>query len=175
MKLLQKFKKIWFYMFVLSIGLFLGQTFHCHAQYWNYDDGFFYGSEFEWNDLSDKDKTDIAQILKDDSINTKDNSLLYKIRQYFGLTWSDIYDQDTPATGYVTMIMNMLLWLTSFVSLILVIYAFYLMFFQKQEEWFAKAKKVLMGVAIALVIMWLSRVLVNFFFDLYSTELSKNL
>lgn len=144
-----------------------------NAQVW--EEWFYYGTEYEWNDIGEQKKTELAQIIKDDSINTKDTTLLYKIREYFRLTWTETYDQDKPATSYITMIMNMALWLTSFISLILILFAFYLMFFQKQEEGFAKAKKILIGVAIALVIMALSRLIVSFFFEIYTTQATKNI
>lgn len=135
-------------------------------------ESFFYGDEYEGTFMDSEQKTDLAKVIKDDSVNTNDDTLLYKIRQYFRLTGNETYDQDKPATGYVTMILNMVLWLTSFVSLILILFAFYLMFFQKGEEWFAKAKKILIGVAIALVVMALSRLIVSFFFEVYNAQTS---
>ena len=166
-------KKYYLYGIILLTGILLwGSVF---ITYWQGSEWFYYWTEFEWENLNDEQKTDLAKILKDDSINTNDNTLLYKIRKYFRLTGTESYDQDKPATGYITMIMNMALWLTSFISLVLVIFAFYLMFFQKQEEGFAKAKKILIWVAIALVIMWLSWVIVSFFFEIYSTEAVKNI
>jgi hypothetical protein len=59
--------------------------------------------------LDDEQKTDLAQVIKDDSVNTEDTSLLYKIREYFRLTGTTTYDQDKPATGYINMIINMAL------------------------------------------------------------------
>lgn len=139
------------------------------------DEWFYYGSEYEGINLDDEQKTDLAQVIKDDSVNTEDTSLLYKIRKYFRLTGTTTYDQDKPATGYINMIINMALWLTSFISLILILFAFYLMFFQKGEEGFTKAKKILIGVAIALVIMALSWLIVSFFFEIYTTQAVKNI
>lgn len=173
MFLFSKFKKQYLYFSVIFLALFL--WWNMLFTYWQWDNWFYYGTEFEWSNLNENDKTDLAKILKDDSINTKETSLLFKIREYFRLTWNETYDQETPATWYIKMIMNMALWLTSFISLVLIIYAFYLMFFQKQEEWFAKAKKILAWVAIALLVMWLSWIIVSFFFEIYSTEAIKNI
>lgn len=139
------------------------------------DDGFYYWTEYEWTSLNDEQKTELAQIIKDDSVNTNDTTLLYKIRQYFRLTWTETYDQEKPAVAYINMIINMALWLTSFISLILIMFAFYLMFFQKGEEGFAKAKKILIGVGIALVVMALSRLIVSFFFEIYTTQAVQNI
>ena len=101
--------------------------------------------------------TNIAQGIKENSISdqnsiAKKESILYKIRQYFRLTGTT-YDNSTPAISYIKMIINLLLGLVSFISLILVIFAFYLIFFEKGEEGVKKAKKILTGVAIAIVIM----------------------
>ena len=171
--LISKNKQFYKYTFLLLFTLFGVST--C---LWQLDFKIWDNSDFYYNQTSDTESTtNLAQVIKSDSIvnNNKQQTLLYKIRQYFRLTWNDTYDQDKPATWYITMIMNMALWLTSFISLILIIFAFYLMFFQKQEEWFAKAKKILIWVAIALVVMWLSWVIVSFFFEIYSTEAVKNI
>jgi hypothetical protein len=45
-----------------------------------------------------------------------------------------VYDGNRKAEAYIKMILNMVLGLVSFISLILVIYSFYLIFFSKQEE-----------------------------------------
>jgi flagellar basal body-associated protein FliL len=62
-------------------------------------------------------------------------------------------DAETPATNYVKWLLNILLGLVSFLALVMVIYAFYLIFFSKGEEAVTKARKILVGVAIALAIM----------------------
>jgi hypothetical protein len=61
--------------------------------------------------------------------------------------------EKAPALAYVKMIINRLLGLVSLISLIMVIMAFYMIFFSKQEESLGKAKKILMRVAIALIVM----------------------
>ena len=136
---------------------------------------FYYGNEYKGDNLGEEQKTELAKVVKDDSVNSQDTTLLYKIRQYFRLTGTTTYDQDKPAIAYVQMIINMLLGLVSFISFILVIFAFYLIFFNKGEEGVQKAKKILIGVAIALVVMALSRIIVSFFFNLYTTEAIKNI
>jgi len=57
----------------------------------------------------------------------------------------------------------------------LVIFAFYLILFDKGEEGVKKAKKILIGVAIAIALMGLSWILVGFFFNLYSTQVVSNI
>lgn len=166
-----KSKKIILGVLTITMTLWLWTSL-CHGQG---DEGFYYGTEYQGENLNDEQKTDLAQVIKDDSINTEETTLLYKIRQYFRLTGTETYDQEKPAIAYINMIINMALGLTSFVSLILILFAFYLMFFQKGEEGFAKAKKILIWVAIALVVMALSRLIVSFFFEIYTTQATKNI
>ena len=80
------------------------------------------------------------------------------------------YNQDntgSPALQYIKWILNIVLGLVSFASLVLVIYAFYLIFFSKDEEGFKKAKKILIGVAMALGILGVSRFIVSYFFSVF--------
>jgi hypothetical protein len=134
------------------------------------NDGFYYDQPASSDDNNNGATTDLATIIKNDSIDKKSEPLIYKIRKFFKLTWTETYDDEKPATAYITMIMNMALWLTSFISLILVIFAFYLIFFDKWEAWVEKAKKILTWVVIALVLMWLSWIIVSFFFEIYNTQ-----
>jgi len=112
---------------------------------------------------------DIGDIIKTDAIQPS-NSILNRLYWLFGLQW-DNYQWEKKALNYVKMVLNMVLGLVSFVSLILIIYSFYLIFFVKQEEWVAKAKKMLIWVFIALAIMWLSWLIVSFIFDIYKTKI----
>ena len=122
--------------------------------------------------------TDLARVIKEDNIGISNsnnssiavnkNSLLYKIRGYFRLNQNE--NDGNPATTYVKYIMNMALGLVSFVSLILVLFAFYLILFDKGEEGVKKAKKILTGVAIAITLMALSWLIVSFFFNIATTQ-----
>lgn len=119
---------------------------------------------------TNSDNLDIWEIVKTDSIQPA-NSILNKLYWLLGLQWSTYTQWDKKAEYYITMVLNMVLGLVSFISLILIIYSFYLIFFVKQEEWVAKAKKMLIGVFIALAIMWLSWFIVSFVFDIYNTKI----
>ncbi|MEI6426711.1 MAG: hypothetical protein WCO66_05195 [Candidatus Absconditabacteria bacterium] len=124
--------------------------------------------------------TDLAKVIKEnnisDSSNTNNqNSLLYKIRGYFQLNGTTAYDSTSPATEYVKNLLNMALGFVSFISLILVIFAFYLILFDKGEDGVKKAKKILTGVAIAIALMGLSWIIVGFFFNLYTAQAVKGM
>jgi len=122
---------------------------------------FFYNYEIKDQNIN---KTEIATILKQDSVDPQ-NSTLYKFRKILRLTGRNYDNWDkTLAVDYIKRIINIALWLVWFISLILTLYAFYLMFFSKQEEWFEKAKKILKWVIIAIVIMWLSYFITSMIF-----------
>lgn len=65
---------------------------------------------------------------------------------------------------YLKTIINYLLWFVSLIALILMIYAFYMIFFKKDEAGVTSAKQIIKWVVIALLIIWLSRVIVSFLF-----------
>jgi hypothetical protein len=52
----------------------------------------------------------------------------------------------------------------------MLIYAFYMMFFSKEESGMTKAKQVLKWVIIALIVMWLSRFVVSMIFWIQSNS-----
>lgn len=114
--------------------------------------------------------TDIASGLIAPEIK-ENTSLIKRLTDYFRLSDTQYYQEntETPATNYVKRILNILLGLVSFLSLVMIIFAFYLIFFSKGEEAVGKAKKILIGVGIALAIMGLSRFIASFFFDIYGT------
>ncbi|GHV25405.1 hypothetical protein FACS1894176_03820 [Bacteroidia bacterium] len=63
--------------------------------------------------------------------------------------------------------------MTAFVAFVIVIYSFYMMFFQENSKGIDQVKKNLKGVAIALVIMGLSRLIVSFIFNFYKARASE--
>jgi len=123
--------------------------------YYNYDE-----ASSVWNE------TDIWKIIKTDTVNQND-SALNKLLKLFKLSEADRYWttwENSKAIYYAKMIINLLLSLVSIIALIMLIYAFYLMFFSKQESGMTKAKQILKWVAIAITIMWLSWFIVSFIF-----------
>ena len=112
--------------------------------------------------------TDLGQVIKQDAV-TPSNGILQTLTKFFRVSGTS-YNQDntgSPALQYIKWILNIVLGLVSFASLVLVIYAFYLIFFSKDEEGFKKAKKILIGVAMALGILGVSRFIVSYFFSVF--------
>ena len=114
--------------------------------------------------------TNISSVVKQDAVNPT-TSILKRLTNFFRLsgTTYDKPNSTSKATDYIKWILNILLGLVSFLSLVMIIFAFYLIFFSKGEDGVGKAKKILTGVGIALAIMWLSWFIASFFFQIYTT------
>lgn len=117
--------------------------------------------------MTDEERLNLATDITTNDLTT-DDSAFAKIRDFFGLGTYTAQGQTTPALVYLKTIVNRLLGLVSLISLIMVIAAFYMIFFSKQEESVGKAKKMLIGVVIALAVMWLSRYIVSYFYNIYT-------
>jgi len=92
-----------------------------------------------------------TDVIKTDT--NESTSILQRLTDFFRLSGTSYDTGTSKATNYVKRILNILLGLVSFLSLVMIIFAFYLIFFSKGEEGAAKAKKILIGVGIALAIM----------------------
>ena len=128
--------------------------------------------EIQWqtyDPTTDVATTDIASGLIAPDVTEDNASLIQRLTDYFRLSGTQYDDPEAPATSYIKWILNILLWLVSLLSLVMIIFAFYLIFFSKWDEAVTKAKKILIGVGIALAIMGLSRFIASFFFDIYGT------
>ncbi|MCX6823595.1 MAG: hypothetical protein NT085_00505 [candidate division SR1 bacterium] len=116
--------------------------------------------------------TNLADVVKTDTVNPS-TSIIKRLTDFFrlsGTSYNPTGGTSTSiATNYVKWILNIFLGLVSFLSLVMVIFAFYLIFFSKGEDGVGKAKKILIGVGIALAIMGLSWFIASFFFDIYTT------
>jgi len=131
------------------------------------DADFPYEIQWQENVYEEDAEINLATLIKADTQDSK--SLLTRLTDFFRLSGTSYSTGTSRATNYVKWILNILLGLVSFLSLVMVIFAFYLIFFSKWEEAVWKAKKILVGVGIALTIMWLSWFIASFFFDIYTT------
>lgn len=125
------------------------------------------------NEISSSNyETEIWQIMKYDNV-TQTNSVLNRLLKLFKLSSQDWYQEwwwTSKAVYYAKMIVNLMLSFVSFIALVMVIYAFYMIFFLKDEAGITKAKQVLKWVAIAIIIMWLSRFIVSMIFWIQSNS-----
>lgn len=81
--------------------------------------------------------------------------------------------EDLKFIDYAKAILNITLSLISFIALIMTIYTFYMMFFSENEAWIKKAKESLIGIFIALGVIWLAWIVVSFIFRWYESNLKE--
>lgn len=173
------FRNLVLIIFVSIINVLL--WIHCLAWLWElpptYQDSNFY---YKYNSGGQNDaNTEIWEMIRHDVIKDEADhgNAFPALLKLFQLSQQDWYIQpwEWKAIYYIKRIVNMWLWLTAFVSLIMVIFAFYMIFFTKDEAWTSKAKQVLKWVALALVVMWLSRFIVSLFFRVERWTTSENI
>lgn len=163
--------KIMKHIFYILGGMFALANFLPNTSLGQFLDAEFpYEIQWQENVYQEDAETNLATIIKADT--KESTSLLQRLTDFFRLSGTSYNPGGTTtstATNYVKRILNIMLGLVSFLSLVMVIFAFYLIFFSKWDEAVGKAKKILIGVGIALAIMWLSRFIASFFFDIYQT------
>ena len=147
---------VWTFIPAVSVGQWFGQT------------EFPYDINSETPLQGTDETTNLGDVVKQDTVNPT-TSILKRLTDFFRLSGTSYDTWTSKATNYVKRILNILLGLVSFLSLVMIIFAFYLIFFSKGEDGVAKAKKILIGVGIALAIMGLSWFIASFFFDIYRT------
>ena len=104
--------------------------------------------------------TDIWSVLADTN---QQWSTLEKLLDIFDINYAG---QD-KALSYIQIIANYVLSFAAFIALIVIIYGFYMMFFRDQDKWVGEAKKTVIGAAIALGVIGISWLFVNFAFYLF--------
>lgn len=111
------------------------------------------------------DSTDLWNCI---SVKENEDTIIIRLLQVFGL--DDSREKDLKFIDYARAILNMALGLLAFIALIMTIYTFYLMFFTENEAWAKKAKWNLVGIFIALAIIWLAWLIVSFIFWWYQSN-----
>lgn len=118
-------------------------------------------------DHTEEPTTDIwSQV----SIKENDKTIIVRLLKVFWLDYSTEKANDHKFLNYVRAIINIALWLVAFIALIITIYTFYMMFFTENEAWIKKAKWNMVGIFIALLILWLAWIIVSFIFRWYQSN-----
>ena len=156
-------KKLIKKIFALSIFISLFWLPCFAASFWDRWNNWFDFPYNNSNPYEDDNKTDIWNKvdIKDDQ------SIINGLLEVF---WLNNIDWDHKFISYVRGILNIALWLLSMIALIMTIYTFYMMFFTENEAWTKKAKQNLIGIFIALAIIWLSWLIVSFIFWWYQSN-----
>lgn len=158
---MKHFKKFIIWSILLSITCILNSF--CFA-----DDGLSLWTDFPyeiWDDVGWEVNIDISDMLKTE-IN-KDENWLKRLLILF-MPNDSMYGSSTSPSFlfYLKTVVNLLLSFVSLIALILTIYAFYMMFFKKDEAGRTTAKQMMKWIVIALAVIWFSWIIVSFLYRL---------
>lgn len=153
-------KKLFWSLFVLAVVLF--GFAYVSAETVEFPYQIDSTTQLKWEGES----INISKVLVDDSIKPT-NSIYGNLFSFFKLSGKQYDTWTGKALNYVKWIFNLLLTLIWFISVILIIFAFYLIFVTKSEEAVGKAKKILTGVAMAILILWAAWFITSLLFFLY--------
>ena len=106
--------------------------------------------------------------IKEDEKNLWNDTIIRKLLWIFGLNtdkWNDLKFID-----YAKAVVNIALALTALIALIMTIYTFYMVIFSENEAWIKKAKWNLIGIFIALGIIWFAWLIVSLIFRWYQSN-----
>ncbi len=138
------------------------------------DSSFDFKFPYESEEISDNVincdwKTDLwnCTSIKEDERWSSD-TILRRLLWVFGLKQDK--NDDLKFIDYARAILNMALGLVALIALIMTIYTFYMMFFSENEAGAKKAKWNLVGIFIALGIIWLAWLIVSFIFWRYQAN-----
>ncbi len=141
----------------------------CFWKIWDWDDWDDSTFDFPYDNEFTKDPTTELQDKVDIDKEYGEKSILTQLLEVFWLK-DGAFEWDHKFINYARAILNMALWLLSVVALIMIIYTFYLMFFSENDAWIKKAKWNLIGIFIALAIIWLAWLIVSFIFRRYQNN-----
>ena len=96
------------------------------------------------------------------------NTIIRRLLWVFGLDTEK--ERDLKFIDYARAILNMALGLIAFIALVMTIYTFYMILFSENEAWIKKAKWNLVGIFIALGIIWLAWIITSFIFRRYQSN-----
>lgn len=127
-----------------------------------------YGNEAV-DSLTCDENTDLwnCTSVKEDKEKWWEQTIIRRLLGVFGLDTDT--NKDLKFMDYAKAILNMALSLTSFIALVILIYTCYMAIFSGNDEMIKKAKWKLVGIFIALVVIWLAWLIVSFIFRLYQS------
>ena len=99
--------------------------------------------------------------------NDNHNSTIWKISDIF--LWDGISEEENPIAFYISTVLNYFLYILAFISFIVLIYWFSLVFIDKTDEGIKKWWKYIKITIIALIIIWISWLFSIWIFHIYNT------
>lgn len=124
--------------------------------------------DFPYDTNSDSVTTDLIDPINQVTVGAQNSndSFIEQILEIFGFNVgeSSWWTQIDSIFSFVQSIINFALWLLAFISVCIIIYNFFMIFFDKEKEGVENAKKSVKRVAYALLIIGFSRMIVSFLF-----------
>jgi len=164
---MKNIKKLILSIYIIALCLiWLGNNF---IALW--EEEFYYANDkvFDnriWNKGGkDNMDTDFWLTIKDNSVDPE-NSLLNRALKIFNLNNEERYSGPKKALAYAIYLLNYALWFVAFIALCLLMYSFYCVVVGNEKQ-IDKAKAYMKWIAIAIIVMWLSRLIVSLIFWLY--------
>lgn len=114
-------------------------------------------------DFTDWKTTDSRVLLKESTTLLEEQMEAQNLGEYISTEWAWL--------TYIKNIINFFLTLLWLIATIIIIYGFYLMVvpWWKSDEQLKTAKKYVKIATIAIIMIWLSRLIVQFIFEIYNT------
>lgn len=106
--------------------------------------------------------------IKEDEKGQWSDTIIRKLLKVFWL--KENKNDNLKFIDYARAIINIALTLVAFIALIMTLYTFYMVIFSESEAGIKKAKWNLVGIFIALAIIWLAWLIVSFIFRWYRTN-----
>ncbi len=167
-KIIKKLIKITF-----IIWIFITIWSYVFALDWNRDDRSFPYLWVENEEVNEADKTDMSIIMDQDIVDPQE----WFVQRILWVLWLSDFAHWTQedwswntqwGTNYIKYIVNIGIALSAFIALLFIIYWFAKMFASNWWEAYESAVKIIKNSAIAIVIIWISRIIVWFFFYVYN-------
>lgn len=139
---------------------------------WELSNDFPYDDKDRLKDCDDTENKDCrtTDLWDLTSVKERESTIIVRLLWTFGLNASIEDDKDLKFIDYARAILNMTLGLIAFIALIMTIYTFYMVLFSENEAWIKKAKQNLVGIFIALGVIWLAWLIVSFIFWWYQSN-----
>ena len=102
-----------------------------------------------------------------DFVEWNDSAIKQVGKDYIG---EETISQETPASYYISKVINYFLAILGFIAFLVLAYGFSLVFTDKTDEWVKKWYKFIKMASIALIIIWISWLISIWFINIYATK-----
>ena len=87
--------------------------------------------------------------------------------------WSEAINKESPMSYYISKVINYFLVILAFISFLVLLYWFSLVFTDKTDEWLKKWYKYIKMAAIAIIVIWISWLFSMWIFSIYNNNVLK--